>query len=192
MATNIKEWAEAGVKGYFGDGMTTGSGGTEMAELRAWLIAKLIWDPSQDPNKLIAEFTDGYYGPAGRGIREYLNVVHDAAQVSADLMDLSSPADAQFLTIETLSDGWRHLEAAEATVSGDPVLLQRVRTAQLPELFVFLARWDALKYNAHCRGIQWPLAASRDEVYQRFTEAVKDGGLSLSAQSQDLLAKGGE
>jgi len=192
LATNIKQWAKAGVKGYFGDGMTSGSGGTELAELRAWLIAKLIWDPSQDTSTLITEFTTGYFGGAGRHIVAYLNVMHNAAEVSPDLMNLSSPPDAQFLSVDTLCAGWAHLKAAEAAVNNDPVLLSRVRTAQLPELFVFLARWDLLKWNAHCRGIKWPLAASRDEAYQQFMAAVKAGGISLSAQSRNLLAKGGK
>ncbi len=191
-AQNIKEWAKAGARGYFGDGMTSGSGGTEMAELRAWYISKLIWDPSQDPSKLLADFTDGYYGPAGVDIRGYLKVMQDAAQVSADLMNLSNPPDAHFLSIDTLTAGWNHLKAAEAAVSADPALLQRVKVAQLPTLFVFLARWDLLKYNAHCRGIQWPLGDSREAVYQQFQETLKAGGISLSATSQNVLAKGGK
>jgi hypothetical protein len=192
LAQNIKDWAKAGVKGYYGDGINGGSGGTEMAELRAWLIAKLIWDPSQDPNKLIAEFTDGFYGPAGKEIRAYLDVMHSAAEVSADLMDLSSPPDASFLTIGTMTEGWKHLRAAEKAAKDDPVLLSRVKTAQVPEMFVFLVRWDQLKWKAHCRGIEWPLSSSRDEAYSEFTEMVKRSGITLSGPSVSLLEKGGK
>ena len=198
LATNIKEWAQAGVKGYHGDGISN-TGGTEMAELRAWLIAKLLWDPSADPNKLIREFTDGYYGAAGKEVRAYLDVMHDAAEVSAyatqasyeprRLLDLSSPPDAHFLSIQTLVEGWKHLKAAEESVKDDPVLRSRVKTAQMPEMFVFLVRWDPLKGAASCRGIDWPLPASRDEAYAAFMSIATASGITLSSRSVDLLAK---
>jgi hypothetical protein len=191
LSTNIKEWAKAGVRGYYGDGQASCTGGTEMAELRTWLIAKLIWDPSQDPNKLIREFTDGYYGPAGKEIVAYLDVMHNAVEVSSDLLDLSSPPDAYFLSIQTLVDGWAHLRTAENAVKDDPVLLPRVKIAQMPVMFVFLVRWDQLKWGATCNGIEWPLSASRDEVYKQFMDIVKTSGVTLSPQSQKLLVKGG-
>ncbi|MFC1526342.1 DUF4838 domain-containing protein, partial [Candidatus Latescibacterota bacterium] len=39
--------------------------GGEMAELRAYLIAKLLWSPDADVEALIDDFASGYYGAAG-------------------------------------------------------------------------------------------------------------------------------
>lgn len=179
LAVNIKDWAKAGVKGYFGDGIQRGTGGTEMAELRAWLIAKLLWDPSQDPGRLIREFADGYYGLAGKEIVAYLDVMHNAVEVSGDWLDLSSPPDAQFLSFETLAAGWVHLRAAEAAVKDDPVLLSRVQVAQLPAMFVFLFRWNELRDAATNRGIDWPLADSAREVFGRFLKVTESNSVYL-------------
>ena len=155
-------------------------------------MAKLLWDPSQDPNKLIKEFADGYYGPAGKEIRAYLDIMHNAVETSGDWLDLSSPPDAQFLSLETLIEGWAYLQAAEAAVSDNPVLLARVKIAQLPELFVFLVRWNELKDAASCRGEEWPLSNAREDVYNEFMKVVQSSCITPSAQTLSLLAKGGK
>jgi hypothetical protein len=187
LATNIKNWAKMGIKGYFGDGVARGTGGTEMAELRNWLIAKLLWDPSLDTDALIKTFTDGYYGPAGPSIRAYLDVMHNAVEVSGDWLALSSPPTAHFLSIETLMDGWKHLQQAEAAVKDDPTLLARVKVAQLPVLFTVLVRWDALKDDASCRGATWPFSDERKDTYDIFIQIVKANGVTPSSQTLGLL-----
>ena len=187
LAENIRIFADRGVTGYHGDGVAGGSGGTEMAELRAWLVAKLLWDPYQDPEALIEDFTDGYYGPAGRHIRGYLDVIHDAVEISGDWLSLSSPPDAQFLSLEAMVEGWARLQAAEDTVADDPALLPRVKVAQLPALFVFLARWDELKYTALSRGVEWPLAAERREAHEDFMNVVESNGITPDPRTLKML-----
>ena len=158
-----------------------------MAPLRAWFIARLLWDPTQDPQALIHEFCDGYYGAAGPDIVAYLDGMHDALEISGDWLDLSSPPDAHFLTIETLTDGWTHLAAAEDAVGGDPVLLSRVRVAQLPVRFVWLARWKYLKDDSSCRGIPWPFVSSRDDAYTTFMEIVRTNNVEFGSGLQQLM-----
>ena len=188
LAANIRNWAEIGVTGYHGDGVARGPGGTEMAELRAWLVAQFLWDPSRDPGALIKDFTDGYYGAAGPHILAYLNHMHDALEVSGDWLDLSSPPTAHFLSIETLTDGWTHLAAAADAVRDDRVLLPRVEVAQLPVRFVCLARWNHLKDDASMRGIPWPFGDSREEVQADFMEVVRANNVAFGGASQALLA----
>ena len=72
--------SQNGVKGVFEEGDYTSNGG-DMAELKAWLIAQMLWDPKQDPDKLIDEFLAGYYGPeAGATIKQYLLLMADEAK----------------------------------------------------------------------------------------------------------------
>jgi hypothetical protein len=194
LADNIKYCVKVGVTGYFGDG-TLGhqyTGGMEMAELRAWYIAKLMWDSSLDPVTLIKEFTNGFYGPAGPHIVAYLNVMQDAVDRSGDWLDLSSPADAHFLSIETLTEGWAHLLAGEEAVKNDPALLGRVKNAELPTMFVILVRWDELKDAASCRGIDWPFSDSRAEEYKEFMDIVNSRHITLSTATLEELAKSGK
>ena len=68
--------------------------GGEFAELRGYLLAKLMWDPDQDASMVMDDFLDGYYGPAGRPIRRYIDRMHDALERSgADLKIFGGPTD---------------------------------------------------------------------------------------------------
>ena len=49
-----------------------------LEDLRCWLMAKLMWNPEQDPWALIEDFCDHYYGPAGPFITRYVNLEDDA------------------------------------------------------------------------------------------------------------------
>lgn len=46
------------------------------AELKAWLLAKLMWDPEQDVKPLLDDFFYGYYGDAAQSVREYFELLH--------------------------------------------------------------------------------------------------------------------
>jgi hypothetical protein len=41
------------------------SRGGEFAELRVYVIAKLLWNPEQNMKAVIDDFLQGYYGPTG-------------------------------------------------------------------------------------------------------------------------------
>ena len=176
LGPDIKYYVDHGVSGITAEGWNSGSDG-EMGELRAWLLAKLLWNPDQSDNALIKEFTDGYYGPAGEYIRAYLDVIHDAVDASGDWLDLSSPPTARFLTFRTLKEGWRRLRQAEEAVQDDHELLQRVKIAQLPVLYTFLARWNDLRDRATCRGDRWPISESREHIAKYFTHIVKENNI---------------
>jgi hypothetical protein len=113
--------------------------------------------------------------------------MHDALEISGDWLDLSSPPTAHFLSIETLTDGWAHLAAAAEAVRDDPVLLPRIRVAQLPVRFVCLSRWDHLKDDASCRGIPWPFGDSQEDALADFMEVVQANNVALGGASQQLL-----
>ncbi|MBN1126478.1 MAG: family 78 glycoside hydrolase catalytic domain, partial [Sedimentisphaerales bacterium] len=142
LGPNIRFFVDNGVKGIFEQGAYT-SLGAEMAELRAWMLAKLLWNPNADDRQLMDEFLTGYYGPAGVYVERYLNLIHDAVEQSGDHLGCFSQDTAKFLTFETMSRGWRVLKEAEAAVAGDTELLNRVKVAQLPVMYAFMRNWRA-------------------------------------------------
>lgn len=71
LGKSVKWFADNGVKGVFEEGAYQ-SMGADMAELKAWVTAQLLWNPKLDSEKLVDEFLAGYYGPAAPPIREYL------------------------------------------------------------------------------------------------------------------------
>ena len=167
LGPNVKFFVDHNVKGIFEQGAYT-SNGAEMAELRAWVLAKLLWYPTLDGRKLIGEFIEGYYGPASSLIKDYLEITHDAVEESGDQLGCFSQHTAKFLSFETLSKGWEKLKAAEATVTDDPGLHFRVQVAQMPIMYTFMMRWDEMREACQAAGADWPMADSIKATFEQF------------------------
>lgn len=112
-----------------------GSVGTDFAELRAYMIGKLMWNPDQDADSLMNAFLTDYYGAASPYIYSYRKLMEGALLAShKPLWIYDSPIthkdgmlnDQLMRTYDALFD------KAEHAVSADPVLLRRVRIARLP------------------------------------------------------------
>lgn len=76
LAADIPLYRRLGVKGLFMQGAYPPGGGGEMAWLRAWVIARLLWDPSRDLQTMVDEFFEGVYGPAAGAMRKYFDLLH--------------------------------------------------------------------------------------------------------------------
>jgi len=113
LGPNIRFLVDHGVKGYFAEALPQ-SPGLEMAELRNWVLAKLMWNPKLDGNALVEEFVNGYYGPAGKHVLAYINLMHDAVEKSGDYLGLGSPPDAASLQ---WGRGFSAAESAATSVS---------------------------------------------------------------------------
>lgn len=129
---NMQYFADHGA-GHFYDCGSYRSPGTEFAELRAYLIAKLAWNPEADADQLIEEFVAGYYGPAAPPILEYIHALrkHITSRPPMHLSAYANPDDGQ-ITRELLAFGEAKMEEAERLVANDPVLRRRVLITRLP------------------------------------------------------------
>jgi hypothetical protein len=65
---NLKYLHDKGVTMMFEEGNPETGG--EFYELKAYILAKLMWDVDADVNKVMDDFFTGYYGNAGKIIRE--------------------------------------------------------------------------------------------------------------------------
>lgn len=155
------------VRGVFSEGAYQ-SHGSEFAELRAWVLAQLLWDPYRDTRALIDEFLEGYYGTgAAPYIRNYLQLMHVAS--TGHNLTCYSGLSAPHLKFGPLSQGellWQKAEAA----AYDPELRTRVRLGRLPLLYVWLSRWDALRKECAATGGVWPLPEDKAAVIALWSE----------------------
>ena len=74
MLKNVKTYADHNVVGVFEEGNRVDSG--EFGELRPYLISKILWNPYMSEEEYYAhmnDFLDGYYGPGGIFIRQYID-----------------------------------------------------------------------------------------------------------------------
>jgi len=184
LGPNVKFFVAHNVKGIFDQGAYT-SNGAEMAELRAWILAKLLWNPTLDGQELIDEFIAGYYGPAGPHIKEYLKITHDAVEASGDHLGCFSQHTAKFLSFETLSKGWKQLKAAEATVIDNPDLRFRVQVAQLPIMYTFMMLWDDMRQACKAADADWPMPESIRATYENFMEVARKNNVTRLNEWQE-------
>jgi len=181
---NVKFFVDHSVKGIFEQGAYT-SNGAEMAELRAWVLARLLWNPTLDGQELIDEFIAGYYGPAGPHIKDYLQITHNAVEAGGDHLGCLSQHTAKFLSFETLSKGWKQLKAAEDTVMDNRDLHFRVQVAQLPIIYTFIMRWDDMRQACQAAGAEWPMANSINATFEQFKEVARKNDVTRLNEWQD-------
>ena len=74
---NVRFFAENNVKGVFEQGNSGDGKNGEFGELRAYMLAKLLWNPYTDIEKHKQEFLDVYYGAASPYVKEYLDKLHE-------------------------------------------------------------------------------------------------------------------
>ena len=193
LAPNIRLFVGHNVRGIFEQGAYQ-SWGSEMAELRAWLLARLLWNPSLDVERLREEFLAGYYGPAAGAMDDYLEGLESALAKSGDALGCYSPSDAKFLSFETLARSWRTLGVARKKVGRSVEYGRRVLRATLPAAYAVLARWDDFKAEAERKGRTWPWLATREAFLDWFVDAARAEGITMISEWQpfaDWVAKGG-
>ena len=172
LGPNVRFFVDHNAKGIFEQGAYT-TNGAEMAELRAWVLAKLLWDPTRDGQQLIDEFVQGYYGPAAPHIKAYIQTMHEAVEQSEDWLGCFSGHKARFLSFETLSKGWRQLQAAGIAVKNHPQYELEVKVAQLPIMYTFMIRWDEMRRAAKQANADWPLDESIEKVFEDFMAVAR-------------------
>lgn len=105
----------------------------DMRDFKIWMMMKMLEDPYQDYEALVRTFTDGFYGPAGGVIREYLARLEQAAETKTSYLSMgASPKQHRYLDLGFMRDAQALFDRAEQAVAGDAVLLPRVRFARLP------------------------------------------------------------
>ena len=183
LGPNLRFFHDHHVRGVFEEGAYQ-SNGSEMEEMRAWVLAQLLWNPKADDNALINEFLNGYYGPhAAPYIRQYLDLLQGAAK--GYYLGIGSPPDAPFLKFATLSQAEKLWQQAEAATQDDADKLWRVRQGHLPVRYVWLMRWSQLQREAARAGAAWPLPASRKAVADAWlADATGPGPAGWSKMTQ--------
>ncbi len=142
LVKDIRFYADHGMNGVTVQANYQGPGG-ELAELRQYLSARLLWDPRTDAMTLRQEFCRGYYGTAASDVLNWLDAMDRAGRDPGlhgfgawDPSDSTPPALVQ--------EGLRILSAARRN-AGSAQVDRRVRKLLLP-LWYMQVTWPA-KYG---------------------------------------------
>ncbi len=167
LAPNLRFFVRHGAVSVFEQG-DSGSSIGDFVRLRAWVLAHLMWDPSRDDKALIDEFLTGYYGPAGRHLKAYLELVHDAFRRRGGVLRCYH-THTDYLTPDELAKAMALFEQAAKAVAGDPVLARRVRRERLPLDHLRLLRSASLQIGSRLTGepsvaLKGPKAACEEYI----------------------------
>ncbi len=130
MAPNVRFYVRHHAVSVFeqGDG---GSSIGDFVRPRAWLLARLLWNPEADEKALFREFFDGYYGAAGPYLLQYLDFLTRKVVSSGAYIGCMEPGVDNWLAPKDLIQAYELFGKAEKAVAGDPALFDRVRRERL-------------------------------------------------------------
>ena len=137
-APNLRTFRDNGVKYVFAQG---GPRYGEFAQLKGWMLAKLMWDPDQPIEPLLDRFFAGHYGAAAPFVRAYFERFERILSEKKDIQYRIWENDRPDLFPDELIDWAREqFKQAAAAVQGDPVLSKNVRIAAFTPVCVRLNR----------------------------------------------------
>jgi hypothetical protein len=173
-----------GVAGLFMEGAVSKGGGAENAELRSYVMAKLLWDVKADANKLVNEFLDAYYGKAAKPMRAYFDLTQRQVRMAPGglgrhLWIYDSPS-APYLSDEFLASARGLFRQAEAAADND-VVRARVRKARIGIDYVALTRSKKFTVQG-----EWYRPADLEGLKARwntFTSSLRQLGITNISES---------
>ena len=183
---NIRFFLDHGVTGIYEEANYFSRGG-ELAELRTYLLAKLLWNPDCNVDTAIDEFCRAYYGDGWRLIREYINDLHQRAVSDPDFhMTIGAPPNSPFQTDEAVAKYAGLFDKAAAMVQDDPVRLHRVQVARLPVLYTQLVRQASPACTLTADALVPAVTeAARPELAEQFERIARKEGLTRVAESRE-------
>ncbi|RBL91171.1 hypothetical protein DF182_00675 [Chitinophaga flava] len=203
---NLQYLRQQQVSGVFEQG--SGDTYSDLAELKGYLLAKLLWEPDADIQHITDDFLQGYYGKAAPHVKFYLQQLqqHAAAQPALDIYGNPVNEHNTFLTPANIDQYSTILDKAEAAVENDSRRAPRLRRLRLAQDYTYLQQ--ARFYGIEQHGIfeqsatgQWKVKDGFTQRVSRFVAACKqsgvkelsEGGLSPDAYGEEwkkILAAG--
>ena len=124
LSQNLSVFSKYQVCGVLEEGQYNSNGG-EFAELKQWVLAKLLWNPHQDAMLLARQFIDDYYGVASSDIRKYWELYCGLVTEQTHARYNVSHDNAMY-TDEFIRRGEKILEHALKVSRHDSVISRRV------------------------------------------------------------------
>jgi hypothetical protein len=179
LAANIPMYQKNGVVGIFLEGAYAEGGGGENAELRSYVMARLLWNPKVAVDKIIDEFMAAYYGKAARPMRAYFDLLHrqvrPAPRGRGQHLWINTNPGASYLSKDFIAQALKLFQEAD-TAASDDATKTRVRKARLSLDYVKLIQAKAFDVRdgsyapADLEGLK--------ENFQSFMKDVRSFGIT--------------
>ena len=124
------------VQGYIAEGDHWNWTGnvTDFVELKVWLTARMLWNPNVSDaqiGEMIATWCDGYHGPAGPFIKQYIDLTQHYSDLTKSPSWEKDGIENPMYTVDYVKAADALFVKATAAVAGDPALLGRVNRTRV-------------------------------------------------------------
>ena len=179
---NLKFFRANNVKYMFEQGDSLGLH-ADFGELRAWLLAKWMWNPDAPMEPLLKRFFTGYYGAAAPYARKVFDDLYSLPRDSVtQRLAIYEPVTSTNIPTAFFERAERHWQAAAEAVKEDPECAKNVEAAYLSTMFTLLYRLPRPRTvwvtrhpenfdDGRCRAYAQKLLAARKPLHLRFAES---------------------
>jgi len=178
---NIRFFVQNGVRGVF----EQGSGGAlmaDMAPLKAYLSAKLLWNPEYNVEKGTEEFLEGYFGKAAEPIGEYIDLlrreVEGSDYHSLHVKPFEPAITAPYLNQRVMARARELFDEAEELAADDPEVLTRVKAARMPIDYVKLRMASRVISAVTPRDRYIPVGEWYEKAIEDFFSTAESAGIT--------------
>jgi hypothetical protein len=187
LAADIPMYRRYGVVGLFLEGAYPPGGGAEMAELRSYVMARLLWDTGVNADAAIDEFMEGYYGRAAGKMRSYLDLLHRQIRFAPKGLEhhlwIYQQPGAAYLDRGFLRKARALVDEAKR-IASDDATRQRVRKAELSLEYVELSQAKQFHVdNALYVPADLPALKAR---FEAFMKDVRSFGIQSLHEGREL------
>lgn len=172
LQANVRFFVKHGVKSLFEQGNYSSGGGGEMEPLRAYVLAKLLWNPETDVQQHTREFVNAYYGKAAPKILAYLEVTHRPVREDGRHVHIFDSPRSAYLNEDLMNAAEKILDEGEQLAENDDVRF-RVQIARLPVWYVKIA-------NNRVEG------DAKTDLTKRFVTLARKAGISNISEGKTL------
>lgn len=137
LAPNLETFSDYNVLAVYEEAQG-GTLGNAFEELKCWVLAQLMWNPTLDTEQLVSQFIGDYYGESSDDIMDYYKLCLSLINENTHMRCFSDPKKAPF-NDKFINDAYAVLERALEHAEND-VILERINKVMLQPMALECAR----------------------------------------------------
>jgi len=154
---------KVGVIGIFMQGSYQ-SPGASLAEIKAYLCARLMWDCEQNTDDILNEYIEGVYGKSAPIIKEWIALIHSPFEQNTGTekhLGIYDKPNAAYLTKEILDKSDELMDKALTVSADEPLVLDEIGKIRM---WIDYTRIAQIKFQTDIKGNKYTYGVSNKDL----------------------------